>query len=140
MLIRCPVHEVWEYCIDPNNVVVWLPGIEACEPATPGPCGVGTVWRGRYRFLGVARNWHGEFTRFDPEKGTEFRSDRGGYTGVARTSFESTDEGVRLTYHDEAESGLGGVFGKFADPVVSKAYTRALRASLQILADVLDRD
>jgi len=42
-----------------------------------------------------------------------------------------------VTVHLDTETGLAGVFGKLADPVVTKVYSRSLHSSLQNMADVL---
>ena len=65
----------------------------------------------------------------------------GGKIGVtATTRLEEVDGGTLFTYRVDTESGLGGVFGKLADPLVTKAYSRMMRASLDNLADLLTTD
>lgn len=45
-----------------------------------------------------------------------------------------------LVHSGDSDSGLGGVFGKLADPIVAKAYLRTARASLDNLADLMATD
>jgi carbon monoxide dehydrogenase subunit G len=63
----------------------------------------------------------------------------GKLTFSATSKVEPTAEGTRFTYRVEAESGLGGVFGRMSDPVVTKALGRIIRANLGNLADLLER-
>ncbi|MHA7292186.1 hypothetical protein ACX80V_21510 [Arthrobacter sp. MDT3-24] len=53
-------------------------------------------------------------------------------------SREPVDGGTHLTYRLEAESGLGGVFGKMADSVIQRARARTVRANLETLAELLE--
>ena len=46
--------------------------------------------------------------------------------------------GTRLTYRLEAESGLGGVFGKLGEPLVVKAQQRTVRTNLANLKEILE--
>ena len=52
-------------------------------------------------------------------------------------TLEPEGDGTRFTYRVEAESGLGGVFGRLADPLVEKAQRRTVRANLDTLAELL---
>ena len=53
------------------------------------------------------------------------------------STFEPAEGGTRFTYRIDAESGLGGVFGKLADPLIEKAQGRTVRANLETLSEVL---
>ncbi len=59
---------------------------------------------------------------------------------TATTRLEEIDGGTLFTYRVDSESGLGGIFGKLADPIVAKAYSRTVQASLDNLADLLTID
>jgi len=47
------------------------------------------------------------------------------------------DGGTQYTYRAEAESGLGGIFGRLGDPIVQRAQARTIRANLETLAEML---
>lgn len=50
-------------------------------------------------------------------------------------TLEPADGGTRLTQRIDAESGLGGIFGKLADPLVERGHGRTVRANLETLAE-----
>jgi carbon monoxide dehydrogenase subunit G len=47
-------------------------------------------------------------------------------------------EGTRVTYRLEAESGLGGVFGRLGDPLVMRAQQRTVKTNLANLKEILE--
>jgi uncharacterized protein YndB with AHSA1/START domain len=137
-VIARPVTEVWDFISDPTNHSVWDAAQLGTVQLTDGPVGVGTRWQGATRVLGKRFEWTFEFTEYEPYR-------RRVTTSVAgtRPSFttcitaEPDGDKTLLTFRATAESGLGGVFGRLADPIVERAYTRTLTASLDNLADVL---
>lgn len=53
-------------------------------------------------------------------------------------SLDAVDGGTRLDYRLDAESGLGGVFGKLAEPFIVRAHGRTIRANMETLAEILE--
>ena len=64
-----------------------------------------------------------------------FRS--GKITFTATNVFEASPGGTKFTYRIDAASGLGGVFGRLADPLIVRAQARTVRANLETLAELL---
>jgi ligand-binding SRPBCC domain-containing protein len=137
VVIARPPAEVWDYTICADHLAVWEPAVVEAEQITEGPLAVGTRWSGKSSLLGVKFSWIGEFTEVDVNKGTAFKSIDSKVAFSNTSRFEEVEGGTRFTYRLESESGLGGIFGKLADPLVNMAYGRALRASLENLADIL---
>lgn len=81
-----------------------------------------------------------EFVEYQPANGATFTSVEGKIDFTAKARLEEVDGGTLFTYRVDSESGFGGVFGKLADPIVAKAYSRTARASLDNLADLLTTD
>jgi hypothetical protein len=54
--------------------------------------------------------------------------------------LEPADGGTRFSYRVDAASGLGGVFGRLADPIVERAQARTVRANLETLAELLAKN
>ena len=73
----------------------------------------------------------------------KFRADYTAVEGqihfVVTNVLEPVDGGTRLTYRVDTGSGLGGVFGRLAEPFIEIAQTRTLRANLETLAGLLVR-
>ncbi len=137
VVIPRPVSVVWDFGINPANLPIYTPGVIECEAITDGPLAVGTRWRGKTRFLVATMKWSGEFTQVEVNKITVFQSIEAPFRFTATTTVAEVDGGTRYTYRMESEPGLGGVFGKLAEPVVVKAYERALQSSLENAADIL---
>ena len=101
---------------------------------------VGTQWRGAIGLLGIGFTWLVEFTQCELNKAAEFTSVESKLAFTGTTTFEDVDGGTRFTYRVESETGFGGLFGKLTGAIAAKASRRALRASLENLADVLSAD
>ncbi len=138
VIIKHPVDTVWEYCSDPEHVAIYSPGTLELRSLTDGPLAVGTQWEGKTRVLGRTMEWRGEFTRVDADKASEFHSTKSPFDFTTRTEFEQTSDGTEFTYRIESETGLGGVFGKMADAIVTRAYQRSLTAGVENLPDLVD--
>ena len=140
VVISRPASEVWDFITTPENWPTWESSIVECDQVTDNPIGVGTRWHGVTRILGKRFDWMTEFTEYQPAKVGTSKSVEGKFGFTATTKLEEVDGGTLFTYRVDSESGLGGVFGKLADPLVTKAYSRMMRASLDNLADLLTTD
>jgi uncharacterized membrane protein len=125
VVISRPVTDVNAWLENPENHSISDPSQHGSTQITEGPIGVGTRWRGSSRILGKRVDWTTEVTEYEPNKRVVFKS------------VEDVAEGTRLTFHPDAESGLGGVFGKLTDPIVTRAYSRIIRTGLDNAAELL---
>lgn len=137
VVIARPASEVWDFLLVAENWPSWDASIIECTQTTEGDPGVGTKWSGVGRILGKRFDWVSEFTEYRPPLATESKAVEGKIGFTVRTTLEEVDGGTLFTYRNDSDSGLGGVFGKLADPLVTKAYSRTVRASLDNLADLL---
>ena len=133
-----PPAVVWEYCTDPDRFAAFSPNVVEIRALTDGAPVVGSEWEGKNKLLGRTFDWRGEFTRVDVNKATEFRSTRAQFAFTTWTVLSETADGTHYTYRIESESGLGGLFGKMADPVVTRAFQKALTAGIDTLPDLID--
>ncbi|MCJ0904700.1 SRPBCC family protein [Rhodococcus sp. ARC_M6] len=138
VVISRPVAEVWGYLTNADNWPNWENSMVECRQTTDGPLGVGTQWRGVTRILGKRIDWTSEFTEVDVPKVSTAKSVGGPINFTLSTKCEEVEQGTRVLYRLDTESGLGGVFGRMADPLVAKIYGRSVQASLENLADLLD--
>lgn len=137
VVVNRPISVVWDYCSDAENLVVYVPGTVEARQLIEGAVEKGTQWAGRTRFLGPTMSWAGEFVEVELNRRLVFASMEAPFVFTTTSKFEEVEGGTRFTYRMDTEPGLGGIFGKLAEPVVVKAYTRALRTSLENLVDVL---
>jgi carbon monoxide dehydrogenase subunit G len=135
--IARPMQDVWDFLIVPENWPTWEGSIIEGEKVADGPTDVGTQWRGETRVLGKKFGWVSEFTEVEAPTQFKAKSVDSKIGFEVATKLEAAGAGTRLTYRVDSETGLGGVFGKLADPFVERAYARSMRASLDTLADLL---
>lgn len=110
--------------------------IEA-EQIGADPVGVGTRTRGTSKILGRRFDWVTETVEFDRPRGSSVRAVEGQLAFSVTYLCEGEAGGTRFTCRMDAESGLGGIFDRVADPIVQRAQARTVRANLETLAEVL---
>lgn len=135
-IARSP-QDVFDFVNKVENLPVWDSSIMEAEQPAPGEVRVGTRWRGVSKILGRRFDWTTELTELQPPNRLSSRTVEGKLHFTVTLTSQPEDGGTRLTYRVEAESGLGGVFGRLADPIVEKAQGRTVRANLDTLAELL---
>lgn len=135
---RAP-QEVFDYISRPENLPVWDSSILEAEQIGSDPLQVGTRWRGASKILGRRFDWTVELVELRPPTRMTSRSVEGKVSFTVTYTLEPDGGGTRLTYRVESGSGLGGVFGRLADPMVEKAHSRTVRANLGTLAELLEQ-
>jgi len=137
VFIARPPQDVFDFIVDPENLPVWDVSIVKAEQVGTGPVGLGTRNHGTSKILGRHFDWTTETTDFDPPRRIINTSVEGRITFTATNVLEAAPGGTKFTYRIDAESGLGGVFGRLADPFIEKAQARTVRANLETLAELL---
>jgi carbon monoxide dehydrogenase subunit G len=137
VFINRPPGEVFQFLIKTENIPIWDSSVIRAEQLDDGLVGPGTRSKGTSKILGRQFDWVTENVHFDPPKQTVIRSVDGKFGFTISNILEPEAGGTRLTYRLEVDSGLGGFFGKLADPLVQKAHARTVRANLDTLADLL---
>lgn len=99
--------------------------------------GMGVRSSGTSKIMGRSFDWTTEVTEFEAPRRVVNRSVEGKLSFTITNSFEAVEGGTRFTYRIDAASGLGGVFGRLADPFVQRAQARSVRANLESLAELL---
>jgi uncharacterized membrane protein len=135
-IARSP-EEVYDFVAAAENLPVWDSSIMEAEQVSSGPMEVGTRWRGVSKILGRRFEWTTEVTHVEYPKRMTSRAIEGNLQFEVTNTFEPRDGGTRYIYKVEAAEGLGGVFGRLADPLVQKAQGRTVRANLETLAELL---
>jgi uncharacterized membrane protein len=137
VVIARPPEEVFDYLSKAENLPVWDSSIVEAEQVGDDPVGVGSRWRGTSKILGRRFEWTTEMTEFDRPRRSSSRSVEGKLQFTVTLQLEPVDDGTRFTYRVDAASGLGGVFGRLADPIVERAQARTVRANLETLSELL---
>lgn len=133
-----PVEEVWAYTSNPHNHVQWQSSARDREVITDGPLGKGSRIRGVDQFLGRKMEYVDEITEWEPNRRFSLRQVEGPVPSEMHATLEPAEGGTRLTVEAVAEKGLGGFFGKMAEPLVVKIFRRQLKSELGTLKDLLE--
>jgi uncharacterized protein YndB with AHSA1/START domain len=129
--------EVFDYISRAETFPTWDASVLEAEQVTEGERGVGTRLRGVNKILGRRFPWVAEFVEFTPPNRLVSRSVEGPLHFTITETIQPEERGSRFTWHADADAGLGGIFGKLADPLVEKAQARTVRNNLETLTEVL---
>jgi uncharacterized protein YndB with AHSA1/START domain len=129
--------EVFDYTSRPEHFPVWDGSILEAQQERPGERGVGTRVRGVSKILGRRFPWVTEYVEYNPPSRLVARSVEGPMHFTVSQTVEPAEGGTRFIWRVEADPGLGGIFGRLADPLVEKAQARTVRNNLETLTEVL---
>ncbi|MDQ0146106.1 SRPBCC family protein [Pseudarthrobacter niigatensis] len=137
VVIARPPQEVFDFLSNFDNIAVYDSSVTASEQVGTGPVAEGTRGRGTSKVMGRRFDWTVEVVEFDPPRRMVSRSVEGKLNFTVTFTLEPAGGGTRVTQRIDADSGLGGIFGKIADPLVERAQGRTVRANLETLAEWL---
>ena len=137
VFIARPPQEVFEYLTTAQNLPVWDSSIVEAEQVDEGPIQVGTRYRGVSKILGRRFEWTTRVIELKPPTLTTYQSVEGKLHFTVTNSLQPENDGTRFKYKVVADAGLGGLFGRIADPIVERAQRRTIRGSLDTLAELL---
>ncbi|PNI07263.1 hypothetical protein CXX84_16915 [Arthrobacter sp. AFG7.2] len=137
VVIDRPPQEVFDFLSKFENIAVYDSSVTSSGQIGEGPLAVGTRGRGTSKIMGRQFDWTVEIAEFDRPRRMMSRSVEGKLDFTVTFTLEPANGGTRLTQRIDAASGLGGVFGKLADPLVERAQGRTMRANLETLAEWL---
>lgn len=137
VFIARPPQEVFDYIAATENIPVWDSSVLQAAQTGSEPMGMGIRSTGSSKIMGRTFDWTAEVTEYDSPHRIVNHSVEGKLSFTITDTFESVEGGTRFTYRIDAASGLGGVFGRLADPFVQRAQTRTVRANLDSLAELL---
>ncbi|MGB9377738.1 MAG: SRPBCC family protein [Mycobacteriales bacterium] len=137
VFVAQPPKVVFDFLVRAENLPVWDSSVVEAEQVGNDPITVGTRARGTSKVLGRRFDWTTEVTELEPEKRASYRAVEGDLKFSVTNELEAIDGGTRYLYRLEADPGLGGIFGRIADPIVQRAQGRTIRANLENLAELL---
>jgi uncharacterized membrane protein len=129
--------DVFDFLIEAANLPVWDSSVVSTEQLGDDPVRVGTQTKGVSKVLGRSFTWTSELTELERPTLAKYTTIDGPINFVVTNLLEAHQDGTRYTYRIDAESGLGGVFGRLADSFIASAQTRTVRANLANLAELL---
>lgn len=131
--------EVFDYVADGRHLPHWDNSVVEAERLDEGEPRKGSRNRGVSKILGRRFPWVTEYTEFEPPVLLVSRAVEGPLRFTVTNRLEPADGGrsTRFTWRADADPGLGGVFGRLADPFVERAQARTVRNNLETLAEIL---
>jgi carbon monoxide dehydrogenase subunit G len=133
--IARPVHEVWEYLIDPENVPEWQASAVSSHQLSDGPMGVGTHLEDERRFLGRRARSEVEVTEFEPERLFTLHGISGPVRFTVRHRLEDREGHTHLEIEAEADPGAGG---RLMRPMIERAAAHEIRKDFHRLKELLE--
>jgi carbon monoxide dehydrogenase subunit G len=133
--IAKPVHEVWEYLIEPENVPEWQASALSSHQISEGEIGVGTHLQDERRFLGRRARSEVEVTEFEPERLFTLHGISGPVRFTVRHRLE--DRGGQTHLVIEAEADPAGV-GRLMRPMIEHAAAHEIRKDFDRLKQQLE--
>jgi uncharacterized membrane protein len=137
VFIARPLQDVFDFMVESENLAVWDASVVKAHKVGTDPVGLGTLTRGTSTIMGKHLDWATEATEFEPPTRITYTSVEGQISFVVTNLLEAVEGGTRLTYRVDTGSGLGGIFGRLAEPFIEIAQARTLRANLETLAGLL---
>jgi carbon monoxide dehydrogenase subunit G len=135
IVIPASPERVFAYLEDPANLPSYQATILRAE--SDGPTAVGTRIRGTSKILGRTFDWTMEVTEHESPARFALKSVEGKISFTSAYTLAPEGAGTRVNYRLDADPGLGGVFGRIADPLVNKVYSRQILADLETLSQIL---
>lgn len=135
--IEAPIEEVWEFVDNPHNELLWQSNATERVVLTEGPVEKGTRIRLVDRFLGKRMDSEWEVIEHYPYHRVD-RVVRGPLHLESSWRLEPIENGTAFFMEIEAPEGLGGMFGKLAEPVVMGMSRRDFEANLAKLKVLIE--
>jgi len=136
-LINRPYDEVFAFAVDPENVPLYSSNLVEYEKTSDGPVGKGATYRGVTKVAGRSVKWTSETTEFEEGHRWVNRSIESPMAWTIEARYED-DDGATLVHFRQETDAFGGFFGKLADPLVTRMYTKDVRSNLEKMKELLE--
>jgi uncharacterized membrane protein len=134
--VNAPAEKIFEFVSDGSNLPIY--DSSCIRASMDGPAALGVRTSGTTKLLGREIEWVTECTEFEPSSSVAGKSVEGKLNFEFRYVLTPDGDGTRVDYSITAESGLGGIFGRLADPLVTKTEQRQVKANLGVLKDLME--
>lgn len=129
LMIGRPIHEVFQFVADFENMSKWNYYVVEVSKITPGPIGVGTT----FRQLRKTDTQQYKIIEFEPDRRVAIVTLPPAPALVMRFTFEPAGSNTSLTDEWELTGGLLGFFGSLAAGRVKSAAAENLAKLKQLL-------
>ena len=135
LVINRPIEEVFGFISNAENLPLWRASALEVKRTSPGPFGIGSVFKARFSFLGRPFDGDLEIIAHEPHGKYGTKMVGGPFPLEARYTLKPTENGTQLTMVVE---GTPGGFFKLAEPLVVSLAKRSYEADLNNLKEMLE--
>jgi carbon monoxide dehydrogenase subunit G len=135
IVVNRPVEEVFAFISNAENLPRWRAATLEVTPISSGASNVGSVFKGRFTFLGRHFEGNLEVIAREPHQRYATKMVGGPFPLEAHYTLEQADGGTRLTLMIQGEPG--GFF-KLAEPLVVSMARRSYESDLHNLKEMLE--
>ena len=133
---RAP-HDVWDYITAPANDTVWMKNVIEFEADWQEQPRVGDRTRRVAKIAGRRCEMTCQVTEVLPREMFAWKSVEAPFPFENGFRIEETEGGTRVTFYGKTP-GMMGFFGKLADPIVARMFSRDMRSNLENLRSLLE--
>jgi uncharacterized protein YndB with AHSA1/START domain len=137
VVINRPPAQVFEFLANPENDPQWSSASDHMRKTSRGPVGVGATFQQVGRFLGRRLEFSLEVTAYEPNRRFGMKVTAGPIKFAGMRVLETVPNGTRVTF---TGGGRSGGFLRIAEPLLTRAAARQLKADLTALKEVLEVD
>ena len=141
-LFTCTPETLWAHIEEPEKQKLWMKGLLANEPTSPGPRGVGSTFRMVIKEGRKSAEYQGEVTAYDKPRLMEVTIVGGNLPkGMKmRAEYRLTQQGpqTRLDYTCNAEMAKAGLFVKMMFVVFRLFGKMQLRSFMRTLRKLVE--
>ena len=137
IVINKPRAEVYAFAADSTHLLDWSSNIIEFEATPPGPVQADTTAKGVTRVAGRNVEWTSKVTEVEDGVGYTYESVESPMAFTYSYRFEDAEGGTKVVFHQDVPT-IGGFFGKLADPIVTRMYSRNVSANPANLKELLE--
>lgn len=139
IVIGRPREDIRTFMRDPEKQPMWQSNMVEFKKLDEGEPKKGTRYLGVTRVAGRTVEWTAEISDWDDVEFYDLQSIESPMGWHLRFDFEEVPDGTRVTMHQDMDP-FAGFFGKLAEPLVTRMYSRDVKGNLEKLKDILESD
>lgn len=137
IVINKPRAEVYAFAADSTHLLDWSSNIIEFEATPPGLVQADTTAKGVTRVAGRNVEWTSRVIEFEDGVRYTYESVESPMAFTYSYRFEDAEGDTKVMFHQDVPT-IGGFFGKLADPIVTRMYSRNVSANLANLKELLE--
>ncbi len=135
-LIDKPIHDVFIFVSNPNNMAKWNSAVVSLEQITPGPVGVGTTFKSVGELMGQRMEGQMQVVAYEPDSKCGFQVNAGPMQVVMTITFKTVGTGTKINLN--AQGNPAGVF-KLAEGMMAGRVRTMMEENLARLKTALEK-